>query len=192
VGAIRGHTVELRPVEESDAPFVHRWMNQPEIWRYMDYERRYSLADVLEDIQAARGSGQPFTILVDGRPIGRVGLNQFRDRDRICSLYLYIGEPECWGRGYARDAVMTLLAFAFDRWDLHQVELWTLSDNDRAIPMYRRCGFVEEAMLRDRSFKEGRWVGHTVMSVNRDEFAKARATWDADAPGIVTQDSQAT
>jgi RimJ/RimL family protein N-acetyltransferase len=73
-----------------------------------------------------------------------------------------------------------LLAHAFDRLDLHQVELWTLAANDRGIRVYERCGFVTEARLRERSFKDGRWLDHVVMSVNRDEFAKARERWQAE------------
>lgn len=177
---IEGRRVALRAVEESDYPLIHRWMNHPEIWRYMDYELPVSLVDVREDAERSRRDGHPFTILVEGRPIGRIGLNQFRVRDRICSLYMYIGEPAFWGQGYARDAVMALLSYAFDRWDLHQVELWTLADNNRATDVYAKCGFVEEARLRDRSWKSGRWVGRVVMSVNRDEFSKVRETWARD------------
>jgi RimJ/RimL family protein N-acetyltransferase len=154
-------------------------MNQPEVWRYMDYERAWSLADVKDDVERSRREGQPFTILVDGRPIGRAGVNQFRRRDRICSFYMFIGEPEFWGKGYARDAAITLLDFAFNRYDLHQVELWALADNDRALRAYRACGFKDEATLRERSFKDGRFVDHVVMSVNREEFARAKATWEA-------------
>ncbi len=174
---IQGRRVALRPIEESDYPLIHRWMNHPEIWRYMDYEMPVSLVDVAEDVDRSRREGQPYTIVVDGRPIGRIGLNQFRTRDRVCALYMYIGEPSFWGQGYARDAVMTMLAYAFDRWDLHQVELWTLADNNRAIDVYARCGFVQEARLRERSWKGGRWTDHVVMSVNRDEFAAARDRW---------------
>jgi RimJ/RimL family protein N-acetyltransferase len=194
---IKGREVLLRPVEDSDYPFIHRWMNHPEVWRYMDYELPFSLVDVKEDIERSRKEGHPFTILVGDRPIGRIGLNQFRRRDRICSFYLYIGEPDCWGRGHAQDAAMTLLAYAFDRWDLNQVELWSLADNNRAIGMYERCGFVQEGRLRDRSFKEGHWVDHVVMSVNREEFARAQERWEArgtvgaESPSIVTQDSRA-
>ena len=177
---IRGRLVGLRPVEESDAPFVHRWMNDPEVWHYMDYERPVSLADVRDDIVRSRSDGQPFTILVGERPIGRIGLNQFRRRDRICSLYLFIGEPDVWGHGYAQDATMALLRHAFDRWDLNLVELWALADNDRAIAMYGRCGFAEEARLRERSWKDGGWVERVVMSVRRDEFREAWTRWNAE------------
>ena len=93
-------------------------------------------------------------------------------------MYLYIGEPAFWGRGYAHDAVMALLSHAFDRMDLHQVQLWTLAANNRVVRMYERCGFVNEATLRDRSWKDGRFVDHVEMSVTRDEFAKAREEWE--------------
>ena len=179
---IPGRRITLRPVEESDLPLIHRWMNHPEIWRYMDYEGPYSLADVKDDMEASRKSGHPFTILVEGRPIGRIGVNQFRRRDRICSFYMYVGEPAFWGQGFARDAAMTLLDYAFDRWDLNLIELWTLADNDRAVRMYAKCGFVEEARLRQRSFKEGQWVDHLVMSVSREDFAKAKDAWQSAEP----------
>ena len=185
---IQGKKVTLRPVSDADVPLIHQWMNHPEVWRYMDYERPFSLEDVRQDIETARQEGQPFTILVGDRPIGRIGLNRFRPRDRICALYLFIGEPSYWGHGYARDACMTILEFAFDRMDLHQVELWTLADNVRAIPMYRKCGFVPEATLRQRSFKGGEWIDHLIMSVNRDEFENARQAWN----GFVTQASKGT
>jgi RimJ/RimL family protein N-acetyltransferase len=149
-------------------------MNQPEVWRNMDYERPFSLEDVREDVQRSRTEGVPFTIEAEGAPIGRIGLNGFRRRDRIAGLYLYIGDPVYWGHGYAHEALVTLLSYAFDRFDLWQVELWTLADNEKAIRVYVRCGFVEEGTLRDRSWKEGRWVDHLVMSVNRDEFEAAR------------------
>ena len=42
---------------------------------------------------------------------------------------MFIGEPAFWGQGYARDAVMALLSYAFDRLDLHLVQLWTLAAN---------------------------------------------------------------
>lgn len=176
---IRGRVVAIRPVEDDDAPHIHRWMNLPEVWRQMDYQRPVSLADVHEDIARSRAEGQPFTILVDDVPVGRIGLNRFRARDRICSMYMYIGDPASWGHGFGRDAIMALLGYAFDRWDLHQVELTALADNERAVRLYRSAGFVEEARLRERSFKEGAWVDWSVMSITREEFDAARAAWEA-------------
>lgn len=96
---------------------------------------------------------------------------------------MYIGEPSFRGKGYARDAVMALLSHAFDRLDPHQVELSALAENDRVLAVYERCGFVREATLRERSFKDGRWVDHAILSVNRQEFAGARERWEASERG---------
>jgi len=178
---ITGSRVSLRPVEERDYPLIHEWMNHPEVWRYMDYERPVSLADVREDAERARTEGVPFVIVADDRPIGRIGLNSFRRRDRIASLYLYIGEPACWGHGYAKEGLLTLLGYAFERYDLNRVELWLLADNDRAMRTYERCGFVAEATLPERSFKDGRFVDRIVMSVTRDAFERARSSAAAEA-----------
>jgi RimJ/RimL family protein N-acetyltransferase len=173
---IRGERVSLRPVEPRDHPLIAAWQNQPEVWWWMDYDRPFSLADIADSEKRASEEGRPFVIEVDGRPIGRIGLNAFRPRDRICALYVFIGEPSAWGRGLGRDAVRTLVAFAFDRFDLERIELWSLASNDRAIRAYRACGFEVDATLERRSFRSGDWVDRVVMSVTRDAFARAGAS----------------
>jgi len=178
---IEGKRVKLRPLIEADYPLIHRWMNHPEVWHYMDYERPVSLIDVAQDAEQSRQEGFPFTIVAGDRAIGRIGLNQFRRRDRICSLYMFIGEPAFWGKGYGRDSVMALLGYAFDRWDLHQIELWALADNNRGIATYAGCGFAEEARLRERSWKDGAWVDRVVMSLRRDDFGPRYEAWRDEA-----------
>ena len=170
---IPGRSVVLRPVEDDDAALIQRWQNEPEVWSSMDYERPFSLADVRADIERSRAEGFPFVIEAGGRAIGRIGLNRLRRRDRICSLYLFIGEPDARGEGYAVDAVAALLGQAFDRMDLARVELWTLASNERAILVYEACGFRREAVLPERSFNDGRWVDHVVMSVTPEQYREA-------------------
>ena len=171
---IRGRAVTLRPVEEWDHPLIHQWQNQPEVWWWMDYERPFSIQDIAEAEERSRAGGYPFIIEAEGMPVGKIGLNQFRRRDRICSLYIYIGEPSAWGKGYGKDAVRTLLSYAFDRLDLHMVELWSLAPNERALRAYHACGFAVDATLRERSFKDGGFVDRVIMSVTREEFDRTR------------------
>ncbi|MGH2726285.1 MAG: GNAT family N-acetyltransferase [Actinomycetota bacterium] len=174
---LRGKFVSLRRGEPGDRELILRWQNDPVLFRWMDYVRPFSLADIDESEERAAREGQPFIIEADGRPLGRIGLNNFRPRDQMASLYIFIGEREVWGKGYGRDALMTLLAHAFDTVNLRQVELWTLADNERAIYMYKACGFVEDGRLRNRSWIEGHYIDHLVMSITADEFARARADY---------------
>lgn len=168
-----GANITLRRVEPTDYPDILRWQNDPEIFRWMDYEAPFSLDDIRRSEERARAEGLPFIIEFERKAIGRAGLNNFRRRDRIASMYMFVGERGGWGRGLASDALTTLLRFAFESLDLRLVELWTLADNERALRLYKSVGFTEDARLPERSFKEGTYVDHVVMSIDREAFERA-------------------
>jgi len=172
---IEGEGVRLRRVEPEDYPAIQRWQNEPEVARWMNYNRIFSLADIKASEEKATTEGQPYIIEVDGQPVGRIGLNNFRARDRMASLYLFIGERSVWGHGYARHALAALLDYGFTVLNLRKIELWALEGNERALHLYKRIGFVEDARLPERSWMEGRYVDNVVMSIDRDAFDRARA-----------------
>lgn len=177
---IRGPRVLLRPTREDDLPSILRWQNDPDVaWR-MDYDHPFTLEEIAASEARARQEGHPFVVEVDGRPIGRVGLNAFRERDRICALYAFLGEADVAGRHLGREAILVLLGWGFATFDLHLVELWGLAENARALHTYAACGFVREATLRDRSrWSDGTFHDRAVMSVTRAEYEAARAAFDA-------------
>lgn len=166
-----GLPVTIRRVEPADYPLIQRWQNDPEVFALMDYERPFSAGDVATSEENAAREGIPFVIEVGGTPVGRIGLNNFRSRDRSASLYVFIGERAAWGAGNGRTAIGLVLRYGFDTLNLRLVQLWTLAHNERAIHLYKALGFTEEARLRDRSWIEGRYVDHVVMSITADEFA---------------------
>lgn len=165
--------VTLRRVEPADYPLVQQWQNDPEIFPRMDYQRPFSLDDVRKAEEHGAEKEWPFIIEADGKPIGRCGLFGIRWRDRWGGLYIFIGAKETWGKGYGKDAIRALLTYAFDTLNLGLVQLYSLADNERAIHLYKSLGFMEEARLRDRSFVEGRWTDHVVMSITREEFIRS-------------------
>jgi RimJ/RimL family protein N-acetyltransferase len=138
----------------------------------MDYDRTFTLRDVHESEARAKTEGHPFLVEAPGaQPIGRIGLNQFSVRDETCSLYVFIGERDAWGKGYGGDAIVTLLGWGFETFGLHLVQLWGLSANVRAMRAYERLGFVVDGTHRERSLKnDGRRYDRTIMSITREEF----------------------
>lgn len=171
VPVLPGKQVVLRPVQERDHPLILAWQNEPEVWWWMDYDRTFTLEDIHESEARATVEGQPFLMEAAGRPIGRIGLNGFSERDRTCSLYIFIGERDAWGRGLGADAIVTLLRWGFGAFELYLVELWGLSTNVRAMRLYDKVGFHVDATLRDRSLKsDGKRYDRTVFSITRAEF----------------------
>lgn len=168
--------IKLRRVEPADYPLIHRWQNNPEVFRWMDYLEPFSLEDIRASEEQAAKEGHPFIVEAEGRPVGRIGINQIRPRDRVGSVYLFIGEAEVWGRGYGKEALNAILRYGFDVLNLSLIELWTLAKNDRAIRLYKSVGMVEDARLRDRSFNNGAYDDRIVLSVTREEFERYART----------------
>jgi RimJ/RimL family protein N-acetyltransferase len=174
---LTGKKVRLRRVEPSDHPDIQRWQNDPEVFYWMDYVHAFTLEDIRKSEERATHEGHPFIIEADGKAVGRIGLNNIRQRDQMASLYIFVGEGSARGKGYGIDALLTVIGFGFDNLNLRKIELWTLANNERAIHMYKAAGFVEDAHIPERSWKEDHFVDHLVMSIDREGFQRARAAY---------------
>lgn len=88
-----------------------------------------------------------------GLHVGHPGLRRAHVRE------LGIGILREWqGRGVGQQLIARLLDWA-DNWaGVLRVELTVHADNDRAIALYRKMGFVEEGRHRAYALKNGRYV----------------------------------
>jgi RimJ/RimL family protein N-acetyltransferase len=78
-----------------------------------------------------------------------------------------IGEKAYWSKGYGTDAMRTFLRFGFEEMNLNRIDLTVDARNGRAIACYRKCGFVEEARLRQDRYSEGAYHDTLIMAVVR-------------------------
>jgi diamine N-acetyltransferase len=56
-------------------------------------------------------------------------------------LTLWIGEKECWGRGYGTEATILILNYGFTALGLHNIGLDVTSANERGLRAYQQAGF---------------------------------------------------
>ncbi len=178
---LRGERVDLRAVEREDAPVLHRWLNDPRVMRFWGSPAhtvsRVEMQRRIEgwlDREAALG--RPACLMIEtleGEAIGHVVIGEERPEARSAELSIMIGEPDHWGQGYGTDALETLLDACFDAWNLHRVWVRSEATNPRAHRLYRRCGFVHEATLRDAAFLEGRWEAVLVFGLLRHQRSAA-------------------
>lgn len=115
--------------------------------------------------------GTEFAIEADGKCIGQCALFQFDHAARTCELGITIGDQAYWGRGYGRDAVETLLYYAFRIQNLRKVCLKVNGNNERAVRAYRACGFVEEGRLRSQVWSDGAYVDLVYMGIFSEEWS---------------------
>jgi RimJ/RimL family protein N-acetyltransferase len=112
--------------------------------------------------------------LVDDAHIGNAYLTDIDRIYRSATFGIFLGSVTDRGRGYGRDATRLILRHAFEVEGLHRVELDALVTNERAIRLYRFCGFREEGIRREAAFKNGKWVNVLRMAVLAHEYRAHR------------------
>jgi len=173
---IAGKKTRLRALEKSDLPTVWRWVNDEEVmWFWGEPCNIQSLAEVEQWFarlqEAAGASSKQFIIEMEGgTPIGRIFYEHLDTKHRKTEVGIQLGEKEYWGRGYGTDAMITFLDYLFNELRLHRVYLRVQSYNTRALKSYEKCGFVQEGILRDNTFTQGKYYDDLMMGILSDEF----------------------
>lgn len=161
---IVGNSVLLRPVRESDLPLFVQWVNDPDVRKYM--LTRSPMTEMAEKewiAKGARHSRYPEDIAMvieikeSQKPIGTIGLHSINWIDRCATTGSMIGDVSEQRKGYATDAKMHVLKYAFEVLGMHKIISLAYAKNERSIAYSERCGYEREALLREEVFREGAW-----------------------------------
>jgi diamine N-acetyltransferase len=114
-----------------------------------------------------------FAVQADEQFIGSLTLKHIDRRSQHAWLGIVLS-GERLGRGYGRDAIRTLLNWAFVIENFHRISLETWASNERAIRCYRAVGFVEEGRQREAVWFSGRHVDIVQMGVLRREWLESQ------------------
>jgi len=169
---LQGKKVTLRPLLEEDIPFLLKWINTEEVRRYL---MRYTPAtrkiehDWLEYLHKNQDKDVCLVIQAGRRPIGTIHV-RIDWKDRVGNIGIQIGEPVNQEKGYGTDAAMTILKYSFDTLNLRKLEWLANAINDRSIACAKRCGFKEEARLREELFVDGKYCDQLIFGLFRHEW----------------------
>jgi len=174
---LRGERVGLRPLETQDVFPLLKWFNDQRVLEDLGAEH-ISFCVSLEEEKAIvermlRDVNASWFIIVnleDLEPIGLTGLTNMDDRNASAEIRIIIGEVKDWGKGLGEEAVHLVLGYGFDSRGLHRIWLRVADYNERAVRLYRRCGFVEEGKSRHDHYHKGRWQDAYRMSILESEW----------------------
>ncbi|HPD39858.1 MAG TPA: GNAT family protein, partial [Mesotoga infera] len=83
---------------------------------------------------------------------------------------IMIGVPVNRGKGIGKLVTMMLLRHAFYDLNLNRIQGVWLVSNIPSVEMGKKCGFREEGVLRQATFKNGQYHDLLLMSILRMEF----------------------
>lgn len=158
-------SIYIRRANPDDAEAIGRIFDTPRaVWGtlqtpYMSVEmRRKRIAD-------ADDHTYPLVAVVDGEVIGQLTLHANTRARRKHTAGLGMAVRDDWqGQGVGTALMIACLDLA-DNWlNIHRMELDVFVDNEPAIRLYKKFGFVIEGQLVDYAFREGEYVDVYVMA----------------------------
>ena len=180
---LRGERVKLVPLDERHVETLRCWRSDPEVMRYWITQATPTPSEMRAWLNRNHADRVLMWIVEDerGRSIGYIDLFNRDEANRKAELSLMIGERDVWGKGYAREALRTLLRHAFapvtaGGLGLHKIYLSVFAENAAARRAYAACGFREDGVLRDDVCRDGSWHDQILMSVLEHEFTALDAT----------------
>ncbi len=174
---LQGRLVRLRPVTETDLPCFLRWLNDPDINRWLAMPESGPPATLeAEHAWYERTKQDPNQLVWSiethgGHLLGNVALHRGFRAD-AAELGLFIGEKGEWSKGYGTDAVRTTLGHAFGQMGFRRIYLHTDVENQRAHRCFVQCGLRQEGLVKEyrRRWGETRFIDGLLMAILTREF----------------------
>ena len=105
----------------------------------------------------------------DGRVIGTCGFTSLNFSSDSAETG-YVLARDCWGQGYAAEALMRVIDFGFERLGLNRIEAKYMVDNPASKRVMEKCGMKFEGVLRASMKVKGKYRDIGVCSILKDEM----------------------
>lgn len=171
-----GERLMLREYREEDFASMRRWVNDPEATRYLSHaflrpHTALGTETFLQSILSGQAGGYYFVIAQKDTQeyCGQVDIFRVDEVSRNGEIGLVVA-PWQWHKGYAREALELILRYGFECLNLHRMSLEVFEDNARARAAYEAVGFVQEGVLREHMYKDGKYHNFVRMGILKSEW----------------------
>jgi RimJ/RimL family protein N-acetyltransferase len=175
---IKAKLIGLRALENEDLVHLRDWRNLTDFRKHFREVRELSIKDQenwMTHLNQTRDKNFMFGIvrLRDGKLIGACGLLYVNWVIRSADFSFYIGENEEYidNNGWANEATQLLLEYGFNNLNLNKIWMELYEFDQKKIQFFtKEFKFVQDGILRDNCFEDGRYWNSVLISLLRSEF----------------------
>jgi RimJ/RimL family protein N-acetyltransferase len=196
---IRGRTIDLKKLRMKDLSYILKWWQNQDLMRFYDRLPVHSPQELKEELMRNISASNRLDFLIETKtsePVGITYLEKINWRDRHCKLHVMIGQTDQKNMFFGAEAEFHLLRYAFHQLNMHKVYGSVMEYASAAERLMKDMGFIEEAVLKDLSYQNGRyWDVHLYGLLDRefDAFintSKGKRYLAASQEGIQTRKRQ--
>ena len=177
---IAGNKVLLRAIELEDLPLLHRWTNDPEVQHGLGgWHFPLSKKGLQSWVESFRHDGTDQRFVIEAPTAGAVGLVMLTSinwKDRNAVHGLLIGERDQRRKGFAADALLAIMRYAFEELGLQRLDTTIVEYNKASLALHvDRCGWVVEGKKAQALFRSNQFWSNIVLGMTRGDFESALA-----------------
>jgi ribosomal-protein-alanine N-acetyltransferase len=134
------------------------WMNDREVIRYMEAGGDYTLAkleEFLRDVEKRDLLFWGIHLKGSDKHIGNIKIDPVNRKHGLGEYGIMMGDRSEWGKGYAKEATLSILDFCFQHAGLRKITLGVVKTNRVAHHLYESIGFRTEGLYKDHVYCEG-------------------------------------
>jgi diamine N-acetyltransferase len=157
---LKGKNIHLRAMEPEDIDILYNWENDTTVWhisntnapfsRYLIEQYVFSVQDVFVNKQIR------LMIDTEGKAIGCIDIFDFDPINKKAGIGILIDDT-MRNKGYANDALETLIKYCFTTLQLHQLYCSILTDNEASLKLFAKQGFKICGKRCDWVFVNNKW-----------------------------------
>lgn len=136
------------------------WLNDPEIYQYLDNGGNYTFEALKEYLTKYTESPACFWAIIiknSNTHIGNIKIDPINLRNQIGEYGILMGDKNCWGKGYAKEASKAVIKFCFQTLGLRKLALGVIQDNVAAVKLYESLGFEVEGIYQMHGKYNGKY-----------------------------------
>lgn len=167
--------LHLRPLTMRDEQDMYRYSSDPAVSRHVLWEAHENPRQTRQYLRAAirqYKNGDPASFAIerksDRRMIGTIGFMWVNVEHRSGEVGYSLAR-DCWGQGYATEALSEVLRFGFDTLRLNRIEAQHEADNPASGRVMEKCGMRKEGVLRQRVFNKGHFSDVCLYAILRSD-----------------------
>lgn len=174
---LRGSRIHLRALMDQDIrPEYLQWLNDEEVCRFNSHATLPNTEHKMRAYFESLNNSHNIVVLAiihteTNRHIGNVSLQGINWISRNAEFAILLGDKEFWNGGYGEEAARLIIAYGFQRLNLHRIYCGTLEGNEGMKKLALKLNMKEEGRRREAIFKNGTYQDLFEYGVLRNEFA---------------------
>ena len=157
------------------------WMKDSEVVQFLENPTAdFSEDNLKEFVRKMNASDKDHLLGIflkeNSRHIGNIKLGNINFFHRFADLGIIIGAKECWGHGYATEAVRLLTDYAFGVLKLHKVIAGMLVVNHGSCRVFMKAGYRQIGRYVEHRLVGGIFVDSVIVEKLAQESSCGRAS----------------